>query len=292
MEDSKAPDVVAVPKTPTTVAHRLFSSPTDSTIAHLNRILSSSSGVDKSLMLVSYTLVLAHSQLYRLLNFQLRVLAERLAANASKSLRPGETIVTAMPMTPVTTRLADLHASTKGLSAVVSDVRIFLRLWGLLGVWAWARSTYYNGPKDAVLRAITWGQIAVNTGYYVYEHSAYLASKNVIRDISAQKQGRWWLISGRFFAGHVLLDFIRLWRVSQMSKENQVMRATAGEKEDKIAIKQEESLWWRQFSVDAAYTPLVLHWSLAQGFVNDSWYGVLGTFAAAVGFREAWRQTA
>jgi len=217
MEDlSQSPGSVPVPEIPKTVAHKLFNSSADSTIAHFNRILTTSYGVDKTLMVASYGLVLVHSQLYRLLNLQLRVLAERLAANAAKSIRPGETIITTMPMTPITTRLADMHASTKGLQAMISDIRIFLRLWGLLGVWSWARSTYYDGPKDVVLRAVAWGQIAVNTGYYIYEHAAYLAMKNIVRGVSAKKQGKWWLVSGRFFAGHVLLDFIRLWRGRQL----------------------------------------------------------------------------
>jgi len=288
MEDAKEPTSVAVPKTPTTLAHRLFTSPTDTTIAHLNRLLSTSSGVDQTLMLLNYTLVLLHSQLSRLLHLRLRLLAERLAASASKSLRPGETMLTTMPLTATTTRLAALHAGTKGLAATISDARIFLRLWGLLGVWAWARATYYGGPQDAVLRALAWAQVAANAGYYVYEHAAYLASKKVLRDVAARRQGRWWLVSGRFFAAHVFLDFARLWRVRQMRVGGEGVR----EKEDGVAGEKAERLWWRQLAVNAAYAPLVVHWSLAQGFVGDGWYGLLGSFAAVVGFREAWKQTA
>lgn len=287
MEDSIPPDAMPPTKTPISLTHRLFTSRADSKIAHLNRILSTSSGVEKTLMLASYTLVLVHSQLHRLLTLNLTILAERLAASASKSLRPGDTIITTMPLTPTTSRLADLHASAKAAQAVVADVRIFLRLWGLLGVWAWARGTYYDGPEDAVLRGVAWGQIVVNTGYYVYEHAAYLASKNVLRGVSAERQNKWWLISGRCFAGHVLLDFARLWRVRQLRGER-----VGSEKEDKVAREKADALWWRQLCVDSAYAPLVVHWSLAQGFVSDSWYGLLGTLAATVGFREAWKQTA
>lgn len=268
---------------------RLFHSTTNSHITHLNRVLSTASGVDTTLILVQYTLTLVHSQLHRILNLNLRRLVTRLAANASKSVRPGDTVVATVRLPGPTSRLANMAASTKGMASMISDVRTFLRLWGLLGVYAWARGTYYDGPADPLLRSVAWAQIAANTAYYVLEHGAYLASKNILRDWSAAKQARWWLWSGRCFAGHVALDYVRLLRTRQLRDE---AREMGEEKEDKMEARRLEAAWWRELVVNAAYSPLVVHWSLESGYVSEAWVGALGTVAGFVGFREAWRKTA
>lgn len=279
-----------MPKVRAAALDRLFHSATNSHVTHLNRILSTSAGVDATLLLVQYTLTLVHSQLHRLLNLNLRVLAARLAANASKSIRPGDTFVTTLALPHSTSRLADLAASTKGTASMISDVRTFLRLWGLVGVYAWARGTYYDPPADAVLRATAWAQIAANAAYYVLEHGAYLASKNIVRGWSAEKQARWWLWSGRCFAGHVALDYVRLYRVRQLSEEPSEMGDN--EKEAKVQARQAARVWWRELAVNAAYTPLVVHWSRESGYVSETWVGALGTVAGVLGFREAWKRTA
>lgn len=182
-----------------------------------------------------------------------------------------------------------MAASTKGMASMISDVRTFTRLWGLIGVYAWARSTYYDGPHDALLRATAWAQIVANAAYYVLEHGAYLASKNIIRGWSDKKQARWWLWSGRCFAGHVALDYVRLWRTRQLREEAKEM---GEEKEDKLEARRAEQVWWRELAVNAAYSPLVVHWSLESGYVSDAWVGLLGATAGLLGFREAWRKTA
>ena len=65
-----------------------------------------------------------------------------------------------------------------------------------------------------------------------------------------------------------------------------------GEKEDKVERRREEDMWWKEFYVNVAYSPLVVHWSLADGFVSDTVVGLLGTWAGLLGFREVWNQTA
>ena len=65
-----------------------------------------------------------------------------------------------------------------------------------------------------------------------------------------------------------------------------------GEKEAKITKAEEEARWWREVGVNAAYAPMTLHWSLAQGLLGEGIIGTLGMVAGGLGLREAWRKTA
>ncbi len=285
----KADSSVSVPAPDTGFIHSLFNSTNDARIAHLSRILTTSSGVDTTLTLVGYSLYFVHAQLNRLQNYNLKVLAERVASNASKSLNPGETVVATFPLPGPMSRIEDLKAATKGLAGMCSDFRAFTRLWGLLAIWAWAKRTYLAPPKDEILKTVAWAQIAANASYLIFENGYYLAGKGVLRGWAPQKQKRWALLSLRMFLGHVALEFVRLWRTRQLREEK---RYLGEEKEDKIARIQEEKAWWRTSYIYAAYTPLAVHWAIDGGFLSDDLVGALMTVVGLVKFRAAWKQTA
>lgn len=276
------------PKPPTSLLLRLLHHPSNKHIAHLQRILSTASGIDTTLLLIGYTFTLIQSQLAALLNLRLSVLAERVAANASKTLSPGETIIATLQLPSPTSRLADVQVGMKTFAGMCSDVRAFMRLWSLLGIWAWARRVASDGPRDGVLRAVAWGQVAANAGYLLCEHPSYLAGKGVLPGWSPERIRRGWIWAGRFFAAHVAMDFVRMWRVNAL----RVRQGDVDEKEVKLARAEEDRLWWKTMYVDLAYSPLCVHWSVPGGFVNESWYGGLGMIAGIAGFRELWRQTA
>ena len=136
----------------------LFTSSTDARITRLSKVLSTSSGVDATLTLVGYGLFLVSSQIPTL---------EKLSLKAAGSKHGTTSAV----------RLAQLGASTKTLAGMCSDYRTFTRLWGLLGVYAMAKRNYVTPEKDAVLRAVGYGQTASLGAYYVYENGYYLAGK-------------------------------------------------------------------------------------------------------------------
>lgn len=95
---------------------RALAGRTDAFLAHLQRAMATPAGIDTVLLLVCYT--------------------SRLAASA---LSPGS-ILPVIPKHPaLSARAAALAVRLRALSALLSDARMFLRLWALLGLYAWAK---------------------------------------------------------------------------------------------------------------------------------------------------------
>lgn len=88
------------------------------------------------------------------------------------------------------------------------------------------------------------------------------------------------------FLAYVILDWVRLFRTKQLRKEK---KAKEGSVE---ATKEEEAVWWRTAIMDAAYTPLAVHWSSQNGMLSDAWVGALMSVVGLIKFRTAWAQTA
>lgn len=57
-------------------------------------------------------------------------------------------------------------------------------------------------------------------------------------------------------------------------------------------VKGEDEKWWRDVTVNSAYAPMTVHWSLEEGLLGETWIGALGLLAGLVGFRQAWKETA
>jgi len=285
---------------PPALLHKLFTShQPNASLSHLSRLLSTPNGIDRALMFVQYTSALLSSQLARLLNLYLQHLATRFAANASSSLLPNEKVIATFPAPPVAARLASTIASAKAATALCSDVRAALRLWGLLGMWAWARGTYLAPPKDTLVKLLTWGQICVNTSYYVLEHGAYLAGKGVIRGWSAEQIGERWRIATMCFGAHVGMEFVRLARVRSLrvqeraAQRGQLKSGVDGRDGEIAGLEKDEDLkWMTALQINAAYAPLCVHWSTPGGFVSDTVYGLLGSAAAFSYVRPLWAAAA
>jgi Peroxisomal biogenesis factor 11 (PEX11) len=274
-ESSKAD----APVPPAGLMQSLFSLPTtDSRVAHLNKILATSSGVDTTLTLVGYSLYFVASQIPRLQALSLRVRASPLLSNNAPKIqgRPSD----------VVSPISDLAISTKTLAGMCSDFRAFTRLWGLLGVYASVRKLQSTPPADNVLHGLAWSQTLSLAAYLVYENGYYLAGKGVLRGWSPEKQKRWAKTSLKMFLVYVILDWVRLSRTRQLREEK---KAKEGSVE---ATKEEEAVWWRTAIMDAAYTPLAVHWSSENGMLSDGWVGALMSAVGLIKFRTAWAQTA
>ena len=229
------------------------------------------------------------------------------AEKASGALLPGETFIAAISEGSHN-RIRRTSAKLRALTDRISDVRTFLRLWGLLSVWEWTSETWKNPPRDTVVMGIVWAQIFASVMYQWLENGAYLAQHGVV-DWPAEKQTRAWIWSSRFWAAHVALDLGRLWRLSIARQQKRLPQspksATAAEdkpvdleeiKDTEIAVTRshvrgEDDKWWRQLYVNAAYAPLTLHWSLEGGAVSDLWIGILGTSAGLVGLKHLWGES-
>ncbi|MCJ1466577.1 hypothetical protein MMC07_005197 [Pseudocyphellaria aurata] len=261
-------------------------------IAHLNRLLSSSSHLDSLLSALYYTI----------------------------------TFLTSFPPLCVSA-----HISLRPLAGLISTLRTTLRLSGLLGIYSWALSVHALPPHtDRVLRFIAWTQVSANVVYQVLENGAFLADHGVLKGWSLEWRQRWWRWSSRAWMCHVGLEGARLGRewmlelrrketlqrmsegpgtsalgeesgaktleMTRPEKSNAAFVTEDGEKESKLQQRElqwnQQQRWWRQAVVNGAFFPLTLHSSMDEGLLGDRWVGLLGMVAAEVTLRQAWRETA
>lgn len=177
----------------------------------------------------------------------------------------------------------------RALIALISDVRMFLRLPGLLSIYLWALSTYAKPPKDTVLNTIAWGQIGASTVFQLLENIAYLSAHHIIK-LDKIKEGKAWRWCLRAWGLHVFLDLVRLARVKQLeARQRQRGRADLVEKESKIEMEAEEEKWRTQLLTNAAYAPLTIHYGMDKGPLSDLWIGAFGSVASIVGWRQVWK---
>jgi hypothetical protein len=284
---------------------------TDRTLLRLSKLLSIPSSTDVLLCTTSYTLTLIHALLSRLLERKLANIATAIAEKADGILLPGETLIASLPAPTSTKLIAQAVGSSKALSEVISDFRIFVRLWGALGLYTWARDTYQDplpqdaGRKEKLLRALTWAGIASCVGFQVLENGAYLSSKGALTtaswtgEVGKARENKWWLWSSRCWAVYVGVELVRL-GVERYYKMAPVAEGYGdGEKEDKIqrgeALKEEKLenwLWWKDLASNVAYAPMTVHWSLEQGLLSDWGVGACGMIAGGALLTDAWRKTA
>jgi len=260
----------------------------DRLLAHLSRILATPAGTDKLLQTLQYTLLVLHSQVSRLRDWRVRTLVFAIARKASTTLLPGEKIVATVPSP--TPRLDNIIGSSKALSSLISDFRIFTRLWGLLGCYDWAKSTWHNPPQDIIIRAAVWAQVVAGFGFQWYENVAYLAMKGVLRGerFNERNQARWWEWSSRFWMAHVALEVVRLGREWQLVASEDESDDSAEAKAHKV---QADAAWRRDVAVNAAWAPVTAHYSWEQGCLSEPWVGLFGAVASGIGFRQLWRRT-
>jgi hypothetical protein len=283
---------------------------TDHNLVRLSKLLSTPSGTDVLLCTTSYTLTLVRALLSRLLARRLTHLATEIADKADGILLPGETLVATLPASASTELIAQTIASSKALADTIADYRIFVRLWGCVGLYTWARGTYLDAlPAEAssqqkTLRGLTWAAIASCVGFQVLENGAYLSSKGALTtaswagDVGKARENKWWLWSSRFWAVYVGVELVRL-GVMRWGKEEKAVVGDDGEKEDKIRREEREKeeklenwLWWKDLASNMAYAPMTVHWSLEQGLLNDWGVGACGMVAGGALLADAWRRTA
>lgn len=158
----------------------------------------------------------------------------------------------------------------------------------MLGLYAWGKSTYLSPPSDPVLKSIAYTQVAVNICFQTLENLAYLASKDIItRDPALQ--ARDWKWSSRFWASHVCLDFVRLYR-TRLLRNAKLDKLGEEDKEAKVLRKEAEATWWRELIVNSCYFPMTIHWS-TDGVLSPTQVGVLGSVAGGTSLRHLWKNT-
>ena len=283
---------------------------TDHNLLRLSALLSTPGGIDVALCTTSYTLTLVHALGKQILEKKLLAVATDLADKASDVMLPGETLVATLPAPPSTKLLAQTLGSSKAIADVIADYRIFVRMWGLLGLYTWARDIYMSplskgaSQKEKLLRGTTWAAIASCVAFQVLENGAYAASKGMLTseawsgDAGKRRENRWWVWSSRFWAAYVGCELLRL-VIERTYREPHVEAVGDGEKEDKLKSEQEKResynrnfTWWKDLISNIAYAPMTLHWSVEEGLLNDTQVGIFGMIAGGSLLAGAWRKTA
>lgn len=189
--------------------------------------------------------------------------------------------------------IEDIAGRLKTFSGLISRVRTFLRLFGLVSVWKGGKAVLLRLKGGERSGGIALDSVGVLVGlcYQIAESGAYLSGKGVL-GWDAQRQMRANVWSSRFWGVSVGLDLVRLAREYKGLKEEK--RKTGGKEREK-ASKMEETLEEkeihvkRKVAIDLAYAPLTVHWGLENGLVSEAWVGILGTVAGGLGLREKWR---
>lgn len=154
-------------------------------------------------------------------------------------------------LTPQLPPSSPLPASFRALTSLISDIRIFHRLWGLLGIYSWGHSIVQHPPRDLTIRRIVAAQVLANAAFQALENVAYLAGHGVVK-MGKRGQGRLWVWSSRFWMAHVGLEFWRLQRVREMRVEK-ARRGVMGRGDG-----EEVGRWRRELVANCAYAPLTV----------------------------------
>lgn len=230
----------------------------------LCRWLSTVIGTDQLIMLIQFTLdIITHHMnahtLTKLLDLAATLLP--LHRKAPRKFAPTPS--------PLATRL-DL------LSQKLADARILLRLHGIIPTYNWLLSVHDSPPSDHTLATVAKLQTYANMLYFPLENAAYLASHNIL-PMGKRLETDLWLWSCRFWACHVALEFVRLYR------ERQIRMKGKGKEKSVEAERKWERTWWASLVMNLAYAPQTVHWSLEGGLfsvVNVAYLGVISAAAA------------
>ncbi|CAJ2506031.1 Uu.00g001610.m01.CDS01 [Anthostomella pinea] len=279
----------------------------DAFLAHVQRCLQTPSGIDTCLLFLCYTSRLGASVLASVTQPAIQRSAEKLLALAN-SLPPSATLVLNAKVfpSPSVAIILELSKRLKAFSALLSETRTFLRLWGLLGMYFWARRLILQwrhlatssekgqqSSSDRVETSIAWTQLIACVVFQALENGAYLSSKNVLGWAPATqgKAARW---SARFWGTFVGIEIGRLFYESH--KRSQRTRAEKFGDKSVAVVVREENEWtdtWRKNVIrNMAWAPLTVHWSLEQGLVSEMAVGALASIPGFLQMRDLWRKTA
>ncbi|EPE33008.1 hypothetical protein GLAREA_06020 [Glarea lozoyensis ATCC 20868] len=192
----------------------------------------------------------------------------------------------------------DTAKRLKVLSALISEMRMMSRLFGLFSLWAWGKRVllrFRNGEiGDRTALGIESVQVFANIIYQVLENGAYLSGKGVLA-WNKDRQKAAWLWSTRAWGVHVALDFVRLGReyAGRMRLREKVKEV--GEEGIFVGEGESERVFWRrwkrQMVTGMAYAPLIVHWGTEGGVLGEELVAVLGCVAGWSGLRENWRRS-
>lgn len=288
------------PSIPLRVLLSLSPKNVDAFLAHLNRCLSTPTGIDNTLQFVCYASRLLSSLLSALATRALHRSASDWVALVSASRTTVVAITDAgaskLPSTAAAAASLLLAERLKNLSTLLSEARVILRLWGLLGMYFWAKrllsqtfrpktaATEKSGEQDqqptTLDTAISYSQLVTCIAFQALENGAYLSSKGVM-GWSPAKQGWAMKWSARLWGLYVGIE------LGKLAAEGVARRNAAAASDVKA-----DAAWKSAVVRNLAWAPLTVHWGSDTGFVSDWMVGALASVPGYIQMAELWRETA
>lgn len=294
---------------------------TDAFLTHLQRCLATPQGVDTTLLFICYTSRLSGALLATLSRSLLLHSSNKSARDLVAllfTLPPKTTIVfspaagagaatSSKPAQTAAAQLAALLAARlKSLGGLASEARTIARLWGLLGMYFWAKrltSQLFSKPSSPnesssrLTTLISWAQLLSCTAFQYLENGAYLSGKGVL-GWTPKEQGRAYVVGARFLGVHTALELGKLLAQIVVANNNNKRPAAAvagDEKSGEVQTSEEKAqaeAVRRSMAINLAWTPLTLHWSTEGGFLSEAAVGLGGCIPGVIQMSKLWRETA
>ncbi|KAK0646536.1 hypothetical protein B0T16DRAFT_429351 [Cercophora newfieldiana] len=265
-------------------------------LTRLSKALSTPTGIDTVMLFLCYTSRFSATLLSSLSASLLRRSAREWLALVA-SLPRGTTVLFAAPAPGGTAKPATsaagaaalvLASRLKALSGLLSEARMILRLWALLGMYFWgkglvAKALRKSTPEEKAKgpskleTVVEWTRLGLCVGLQSLENGAYLSQRGVM-GWSPKTQGWAYKWSSRFWAAYVGIELGRL-----------LAEGFGGGK----VFQAEETAEWRKKVVrNMAWMPLTIHWSTDAGIVNEPLIGLLASIPGIIQIRDLWAETA
>ncbi|KAK4189537.1 hypothetical protein QBC35DRAFT_136658 [Podospora australis] len=263
---------------------------TDALVSRLEKCLSTPSGIDTVMLFLCYTSKLSATVLTALSTSALQRSAREWIALRLPLLPQGTTVLLSTPgaagsSPPPLPALALLAAKRlNALSALMSEARVILRLWALLGIYSWARSLIRKSLSSSeektskLATTLEYTRVALCLALQTLENGAYLSFKGVMGWTPAQ-QAKAYKWSSRFWAAFVGIEIGKL-------------LAARYSPAAKVQSAEEKETWKKNLTKSLAWAPLTIHWSTDKGVVPDAMVGLLASIPGVIQFRDLWASTA
>ncbi|AEO57896.1 hypothetical protein MYCTH_2304628 [Thermothelomyces thermophilus ATCC 42464] len=279
----------------------------DAFLTRLDKCLSTPSGIDTVMLLLCYTSKTGASVLSSLSQSALRRSAREWIALVA-SLPRGTTVVFSSPaaagntkatVPPVAALALLLSKRLSALSSLLSEARMILRLWALLGMYFWARGLVrrtlsksttttpekQDGSAPSRLEtAIEYLRLALCVAFQALENGAYLSSRGVM-GWSPARQGEAYRWSARLWGAYVGIE------IGRLAAER---FGPAGADGTAFAARppHEKSEWAKKMARQLAWAPLTVHWGSEKGLVSEMTVGLLASIPGVIQMRDLWASTA
>ncbi|KAL4807528.1 hypothetical protein BDV18DRAFT_135493 [Aspergillus unguis] len=250
----------------------------------LNKVMSTPAGQERVFAFVQYTSHILHHVL---------------TSAPSVALQARLGLLARLQSTGKSSSQSESQGSTPpllALSSLASQARFMLRLLGLPSLLAWGSSTIKSPPADKTIYILNLLQVLSNITYQFLENAAFLATKGVIPKRFLDKYGgdaKWSLWSIRAWLGHILLQYLVLWRARVLRKKDEAEAKAQGLTEAKqAALRAETRAWNKSLVNNVCWTPLCLHWCFEQGLgFPGHLTGLVSFMAGGWGFADLWAAT-